>query len=226
MSTLLATATSAATAYGCPWTSLATLPAGTPIAFDLDNTLGDCTGAIAAALGRRFGVAVDPHAVTSSRIEESVPAVTGAMMTAVFVEERVFRLLAPLPGALDFAHAAASGGHPLHVITDRFWSEHDQADTAEWLAAVGFPAHTLHLCRAAEKAPLAADLGIALFCEDLPRNARWIAEVCPVVLVDQPHNRHETFDHRVTRIAGWVRATPAAPASTPPLVLHTARRVA
>jgi uncharacterized HAD superfamily protein len=145
------------------------------IAFDLDDTLAQTCEAVLADINDQLGTNVEVSAMTSTKWEDVIPAVTFPLIKGIF-EAGIFARLEPVAGAVEFVNALATEGHELFVITDRYWNADDLDVTIDWLSRHGFPTMEVILCKSNAKAALAQEKGIELFFEDRVANANSIAE--------------------------------------------------
>jgi len=107
----------------------------------------------------------------------------------------------PMPGAREAFHALKVAGHELIVVTARH--PRLRGITAAWLAHYDLPVDEMHFLEGGSKGEYSRNLGIRLFVEDAPHNARSLAAAgVGVLLFDHPYNR-EVSGEGVLRCRGW-----------------------
>jgi HAD superfamily hydrolase (TIGR01509 family) len=171
------------------------------IAFDIDDTLGDCASAVLKGLNERLGVSYTKDQMTSIFWEEVIPGATFEMVVEI-LSAGIYRDLDVLPGAHEFVHAAVAKGYKVCAITARTGKARE--DTMAWLRKNDLPIEDVYFVKDAEKATKALELGVTAFFEDRVKNANAIAEAgIDTVLINMPSNAGKEVRPNVVRIDSY-----------------------
>jgi 5'-nucleotidase len=159
---------------------------------DLDGVCGDYTGAlrvvVARGQGRDAADLAEPTTWDFSEWGLDREAFEAAHRTAV-LDDRIFRTMAPMPGAAESLWRLSDAGVWIRVITHRLAVNWGHAiavtDTVEWLDRHALPYRDL--CFLGSKPQVEADL----YVDDAPHNVVALREQGnDVVVFDAPYNRH------------------------------------
>lgn len=116
-------------------------------------------------------------------------------------QEAIYDLAEPLPGSAETLGALRAAGAHIAVVTARRDAARDV--TERWLGRHGFPYDQM-VFSADDKVAVAQALGLNLGFEDDPANAVPLADLMPMILIDNLKNRLVDTDHpQLFRVAGW-----------------------
>jgi uncharacterized HAD superfamily protein len=104
-----------------------------------------------------------------------------------------------IPHAREALSKLKAAGFCVHIVTDRFWYTGIHADTADWLKRHRIPFDSVVFARKAAKHGVAERLKVRYFIEDQLSNARLLAPLCRVLLLDRPYNQG-AIANQVTRV--------------------------
>lgn len=159
---------------------------------DLDGVCGDYTAAFRAVVAAENGV--EPASLGPQESWDFTewgvgPDEFDRYHRAAVLEHRIFRTMAPLPGAADALWRLSDAGVWVRIITHRLcvnWGHAVAvADTVEWLDRAGIPYRDI--CFLGAKPEVEADA----YVDDGPHNVEALRAKGDVVIVfDQPYNRH------------------------------------
>lgn len=168
------------------------------ILLDLDGTVAQNAGRRLAA--DQFGVRLDDAAGVS------LPEQLGLTPEEFWAwwhanQEEIYNLAVPLEGSAAVLRALHGAGAYICVVTARR-SEAEQV-TRAWLDRHGFPYD--HMVFASDnKCAVAQTHNLNLGFEDDPANAVALADLMPMVLIENFKNRGEEITHPgVLRVSGW-----------------------
>ena len=136
--------------------------------------------------------------ITSENVETCTP-LQREQLHRLFEDREFFRGLPVIPCARQALSKLKAAGFSLHIVTDRFWYSRIQADTTDWLKRHRIPFDSVVFARKAEKHDVAERLKVRYFIEDQLSNARLLAPLCQVLLLDRPYNQGEIHD-QITRV--------------------------
>jgi uncharacterized HAD superfamily protein len=165
---------------------------------DLDGVLGDVVQQVVRFSRRQHGISMTRKHIVSEDIETCAP-IKKEQLHSLFHNRDFFRSLPVFPHARRELLNLKELGYEIHIVTDRFWYEGIREDTNEWLATHRIPFDSAVFARKSEKHDVAERLGVQWFIEDQLSNARLLAPLCRVLLLDRPYNQGETPD-RVSRV--------------------------
>ncbi len=172
------------------------------IGIDLDGVLGDLAEGVIKTAEAKYGIKIDLKDITSHRLQDCTP-LTEPQVQEIFKSTDIFRTLSPLPNASEALDKLHEKGWVVHVITDRFWTDHDWTDADYWLEQNKFKRNDLSLVRAREKDRYAKANGISVFVEDNYDTAKALGSVCPkVYLINWPYNQGP-LPQAIKRAANW-----------------------
>jgi uncharacterized HAD superfamily protein len=165
---------------------------------DLDGVIGDIVQQLMSFSRREHRVRLTRKQIRSENIETCTP-IGREQLHQFFQDREFFRSLPVIPLARRSLSELQAEGCSISIITDRFWYDGIHDDTTDWLVRHRIPFESVVFARKAEKRDVAQSLNVQWFIEDQLSNARLLAPVCRVLLLDRPYNQGETPDH-VTRI--------------------------
>jgi uncharacterized HAD superfamily protein len=171
---------------------------------DLDGVIGDIVQQIVRFSRREHRISMTKKHIVSEDIETCAP-IRREQLHELFKNREFFRSLPMVPHAREALLQLKTAGCEIHVVTDRFWYAGIQEDTKEWLTQRRIPFDSLVFARKSAKHDVADHLGIEWFIEDQLSNARLLAPLCQVLLVNRPYNQGGIPDH-VTRVEDLRRA--------------------
>lgn len=158
------------------------------IGFDLDGVIADIVGQLLLFLRVKSGIELSRDDLVSENIETCTP-ISRESLTTFFRDPAFFTTIRPVSGARRLLATLRSCGHPVHIVTDRFWYAGLHQHTEAWLWEHGIPFDSLRFARKTEKQEVVSELGLRWFIEDQLSNANRIASSCNVLLLDRPYNR-------------------------------------
>lgn len=174
------------------------------ILLDLDGTVAQNAGRRLAA--RHFGL---PQAEFAEG--ESLRALLGLTEEQFWAwwhehQEAIYDLAEPLSGSAEGIRALKAAGAHIAVVTAR--RDTARSVTERWLERHGFPSDEM-VFNADDKVAVARALGLNIGFEDDPLHAVPLADLIPMVLIDNFKNRQVVIDHpQVYRVAGWHEVQP------------------
>jgi uncharacterized protein len=174
------------------------------ILLDLDGTVAQNAGRRVAE--RHFGISVG-----ADRIGEKLPDMLGLTQEQFWAwwhenQEEIYDQATLIPGANDVVRTLKKAGAFIAVITARRTTA--EGVTAAWLQRHGIPYDTM-IMSADDKVAAARTLGLNIGFEDDPHFAVPLADVMPMVLIENDKNRGLTLDHpQIHRVGGWTDALP------------------
>lgn len=174
------------------------------ILLDLDGTVAQNAGRRIAA--RHFGLPI-----TEEHHGESLLESLGLNQEQFWAwwhdnQVEIYDQADPLPGAAETLRRLKAGGAHIAVVTAR--RQEAEAVTVAWLDRYGFP-YDEAVFGADDKLSIAQALNLSIGFEDDPKNALALAEVMPMILIDNAKNRtFETTHPQVHRVTGWHEVEP------------------
>lgn len=187
------------------------------VLLDLDGTVAQNAGR--RLLPRHQGIPISEAQYGESLLETL--GWTGEQFGAWWHENQhaIYDEAEVLPGAAEAVRTLKEQGAHIAVVTARRTSA--EAVTTEWLERHGFPFDRM-IFSADDKVAVARDLALNIGFEDDPWGAAALAEVMPMVLVENFKNRGVATAHpHVHRVAGWHEVHPLlgrlAAGTAPPL---------
>jgi len=160
---------------------------------DLDGVVADFTAGFRPIVAEELGVEAaslgDARSWELSEWGIADKERLDELFRAAVVDHRLFRKLAPIPGAAEVLQGLSQDGVHIRIVTHRIVLSGAHAitvhDTVEWLDEYGIP--YWDLCFLGRKSDLALDLLI----DDAPHNVESLRAAGREILVmDQPYNRH------------------------------------
>ncbi len=168
------------------------------ILLDLDGTVAQNAGRRLAA--EQFGVNLDEE--SNAPLPERL-GLTPEQFWAWWHanQEEIYDRAVPLPGAAAVLSSLKQAGATIVVVTAR---RHEaRAVSTAWLERYGFPYDEMILS-ADDKVAIAREHGLNLGFEDDPDNALALAELMPMILVENHKNRSMDVPHpQLFRVAAW-----------------------
>jgi len=171
---------------------------------DIDSVIIDLTEGMCRALNGRLCTNYDTEIFTTWGWEENpILAPHAFWFWETVFGTREFQLeCEPVRGALQAVRALYLKGKVV-LITAR--KQQHQGVTLEWLMRHNIPYDSLYFSH--DKANLALDLGVDLFFDDAPHQARSLSSAgIPVVLFDYAYNRGLPPHSLITRVTSWEQA--------------------
>jgi uncharacterized HAD superfamily protein len=165
---------------------------------DLDGVIGDIVKQLVRFSRSEHRIHLTRKHIVSENIETCTP-IRRDQLHELFENPEFFRTLPAMPRARESLSRLKAAGCAIHIITDRFWYSDIHADTREWLKRYQIPFDSVVFARKAEKHDVAERLKVRYFVEDQLSNARLLAPLCKVLLLDRPYNQGEIPD-QVTRV--------------------------
>jgi uncharacterized HAD superfamily protein len=175
------------------------------------RVLLDLDGTVAQNAGRRLLARDQRIPISEEQYGESLLETlgwTGEQFRAWWHEnqEEIYHEAEVLPGAAEAVRTLKAQGAHIAVVTARRASA--EAVTSQWLQRHGFPFDQM-IFSADDKVAVARELALNIGFEDDPFNATALAEVMPMVLVENFKNRSVVIAHpQVHRVAGWHEVHP------------------
>ena len=170
----------------------------TAVGCDLDGVIGDIVQQLVRFSRRQHRVFLTRKHITSENIETCTP-LQREQLHRLFENREFFRSLPVIPRAREALSTLKGAGFSIHIVTDRFWYSGIHDDTTDWLKRHRIPFDSVVFARKAEKHDVAERLKVRYFIEDQLSNARLLAPLCQVLLLDRPYNQGEIPD-QVTRV--------------------------
>ena len=155
---------------------------------DLDGVLGDIVQQVVLFSRREHHISMTKRHIISENIETCAP-IRREQLHELFRNREFFRSLPLVPHARQMLSSLKELGWKIHIVTDRFWYDGIREDTKQWLIRHRIPFNSVVFARKEEKHDLAVKLGIEWFIEDQLSNARLLAPICHVLLLDRPYNQ-------------------------------------
>jgi uncharacterized HAD superfamily protein len=159
---------------------------------DLDGVIGDIVRQL-VRFSRRQHVSMTRKNIVSEDIETCTP-IRRDQLQSLFENVEFFRTLPVIPRARESLSNLKAAGCAIHIITDRFWYNGINEDTTNWLKRHRIPFDSVVFARKSEKHGMAEKLKVQYFIEDQLSNARLLAPLCRVLLLDRPYNQGEIPD--------------------------------
>jgi uncharacterized HAD superfamily protein len=175
------------------------------ILLDLDGTVAQNAGRRLAE--RQFGIPLSDSRSGDTPLWELL-GITVEQFWAWWHEnqEEIYGQASPLPGASETLHHLKGAGSYIAVVTAR--RDTAEAVTASWLAANAIPYDTM-VMNADDKVSVARALNLNVGFEDDPHHALPLADLMPMVLMENLKNRNQEIDHpQVHRVTSWPDALP------------------
>ncbi len=175
------------------------------VLLDLDGTVAQNAGRSIAA--EQFGIDLNPSGEQPRSLQE-ILGWTETEFWAWWHENQgeIYEQAVPITGAVETVSALKGAGAYIAIVTAR--RPDAEAVTTQWLNHVGL-AFDQMVMGADDKATVAVALGLNVGFEDDPAHALALAEVMPVVLLDNLKNQGLDIAHpRVFRISRWTEALP------------------
>jgi len=172
---------------------------------DLDGVIGDIVRQLVRFSRRQHRVFLTKKHIVSENIETCTP-LEREQLHKLFENSEFFRTLPVIPTAQRALSKLKAAGLSIHVVTDRFWYNGIHEDTTNWLKRHRIPFDSVVFARKVEKHDVAERLGLRYFIEDQLSNARLLAPLCQVLLLDRPYNQGQIPD-QVTRVKTIQEAT-------------------
>lgn len=164
---------------------------------DLDGVIGDIVQQLVRFSRREHGILLSRKQIVSENIETCTP-IRREQLHRLFENREFFRSLPLVPRARESLSKLRAAGYQIHIVTDRFWYAGIHEDTTDWLIRHRIPFDSVVFARKAEKHDIAESLNVQWFIEDQLSNARLLAPLCRVLLLDRPYNQGDVPD-RVIR---------------------------
>lgn len=164
---------------------------------DLDGVIGDIVQQLVRFSRREHGILLTRKQIVSENIETCTP-MRREQLHRLFENREFFRSLPLVPRARESLSKLRAAGYQIHIVTDRFWYAGIHEDTTDWLIHRRIPFDSVVFARKAEKHEIAESLNVQWFIEDQLSNARLLAPLCWVLLLDRPYNQGDVPD-RVIR---------------------------
>jgi uncharacterized HAD superfamily protein len=164
---------------------------------DLDGVIGDIVQQLVRFCRREHGILLTRKQIVSENIE-TCTLIRREQLHRLFENREFFRSLPLVPRARESLSKLRAAGHQIHIVTDRFWYAGIHDDTTDWLIRHRIPFDSVVFARKAEKHDIAESLKLQWFVEDQLSNARLLAPLCRVLLLDRPYNQGDV-PARVTR---------------------------
>jgi 5'(3')-deoxyribonucleotidase len=171
---------------------------------DLDGVIGDIVQQLVRFSRQQHGVFLTRKHITSENIETCTPLERG-QLHGLFENREFFRTLPVIPRARQALSRLKAAGFTVHIVTDRFWYSGIHEDTTEWLKRHRIPFDSVAFARKIEKQDVAERLRLRYFIEDQLSNAKLLAPLCPVALLDRSYNQGQ-LPEQVTRVKNVVDA--------------------
>jgi uncharacterized HAD superfamily protein len=165
---------------------------------DLDGVIADIVQQVVRFSRREHRVPITRRHIVSENIETCAP-IRRDQLHALFGNREFFRSLPLIPRSRESLLKLKAAGCSIHIVTDRFWYEGIRDDTTEWLMRHRIPFDSIVFARKSEKHNVASALKLRWFIEDQLSNARLLAPLCRVLLLDRPYNQGEV-PGSVTRV--------------------------
>jgi uncharacterized HAD superfamily protein len=165
---------------------------------DLDGVISDIVRQLVRFSRSKHSVSITKRHIVSENIE-TCTSLQREQLHDFFQNAEFFRSLPMVPHSRVLLARLKAAGCSVHIITDRFWYEGIRKDTTDWLVRHRIPFESLVFARKAEKQDVAKSLNAHFFIEDQLSNARLLAPLCRVLLLDRPYNQGELPD-QVTRV--------------------------
>lgn len=165
---------------------------------DLDGVIGDIVRQLVVFSHRKHRIHLSRKHIVSENIETCTP-IRRDQLHGLFENRDFFRTLPVVPRARELLSKLKAAGCTVHIITDRFWYKGIHEDTTDWLKRHRMPFDSVVFARKAEKHEVADRLKVRYFIEDQLSNARLLAPLCRVLLLDRPYNQGNIPD-QVTRV--------------------------
>ena len=175
------------------------------------RVLLDLDGTVAQNAGRRIAAEQFGIVITEEQSGQRLPELLGLTDDEFWAwwhehEELIYDLAEPLPGAAGTVRALRESGAHIAIVTAR--RESSRSVTAAWLDRFGIPYDQM-VFSAADKVTVARDLGLTVGFEDDPLNALALADLMPVILIENFKNRSQEIVHdQVFRVSGWQEVLP------------------
>jgi 5'(3')-deoxyribonucleotidase len=193
-----------------------------PIGFDLDGVIADIVGQLLLFLQLKSGIDLSRDDLVSENIETCTP-ISREILTTFFCDPGFFTTMRPLSGARRLLTMLIGCGHPVHIVTDRFWYPGLHEHTNAWLREHEIPFDSLRFARKTEKQEVVSELDLQWFIEDQLSNANRIASSCRVLLLDRPYNKGIVCPN-VERVSGLRNIAEMILGSSPTLINSGCRR--
>jgi uncharacterized HAD superfamily protein len=174
------------------------------ILLDLDGTVAQNAGRRLAE--RHFGVNLSER--SSDTPLWDVLGITADEFWAWWHEnqEEIYGQASALPGASDTLHHLKSAGAFIAVVTARRATA--EPVTRAWLRDNDMPFDTM-VMNADDKVPVAQQLGLNVGFEDDPHHAVPLADVMPMILIENLKNQTHAITHpNLYRVPAWPDALP------------------
>lgn len=174
------------------------------VLLDLDGTVAQNAGRRLAE--RHFGVSIG-----ADRVGERLPDILGLTDEQFWAwwhenQEEIYSQATILPGAHEVVQALKQAGAYIAVVTARRTTA--EAVTAAWLDRHDIP-YDIMIMSADDKAAIARSLGLTIGFEDDPHFALPLADVMPMILIENDKNRGLALEHpQLHRVEGWAQALP------------------
>jgi len=172
---------------------------------DLDGVIGDIVQQLVRFSRRQHRVFLTRKHITSENIETCTP-LERRQLHRLFEDREFFRTLPVIPRARQALSKLRAAGFSVHIVTDRFWYSGIHEDTKDWLKRHRIPFDSVVFARKVEKHDVAERLRLRYFIEDQLSNAKLLAPLCQVLLLDRPYNQGQVPD-QVTRVKNVQEAT-------------------
>ncbi|HEY3364632.1 MAG TPA: hypothetical protein VGK74_06230 [Symbiobacteriaceae bacterium] len=175
------------------------------------RVLLDLDGTVAQNAGRRIAAEQFGIVMTEEQSGQRLPELLGLTDDQFWAwwhenQEQIYDQAEPLPGAAGTVRALKASGAHIAVVTAR--RESSRLVTAAWLNRFGIPYDEM-VFSADDKVAVARGLGLTVGFEDDPLNAVALADVIPVILIENLKNRGQEIVHdQVFRVSGWQEVLP------------------
>jgi uncharacterized HAD superfamily protein len=175
------------------------------------RVLLDLDGTVAQNAGRRVLARDQGIPISDAQYGESLLETLGWTGEQFWVwwqahQEEIYHDAEVLPGAAETVRMLKEQGAHIAVVTAR--RAEATAVTTEWLQRHGFPFDQM-IFSADDKVAIARELSLNIGFEDDPWGATALAEIMPMVLVENFKNRGLAITHpQVHRITGWHEVHP------------------
>jgi len=164
---------------------------------DLDGVIGDIVQQLVRFSRREHRIRLTRKQIVSENIETCTP-IRRDQLHRLFENRDFFRSLSVVPRARESLSRLKAAGYQIHIVTDRFWYTGIHEDTTDWLIRHRIPFDSVAFARKADKHDIAERLNVQWFIEDQLSNARLLAPLCRVLLLNRPYNQGDVPD-RVIR---------------------------
>lgn len=165
---------------------------------DLDGVIADIVQQVVRFSRREHGILITRRHIVSENIETCAP-IRKDQLHALFENREFFSSLPLIPRSRESLVKLKAAGCSIHIVTDRFWYDGIHNDTTDWLMRHRIPFDSIVFARKSEKHDVASTLKLQWFIEDQLSNARLLAPLCRVLLLDRPYNQG-VVNSSVTRV--------------------------